>query len=229
MMNYIIWKNKKSTDIKGLIISELPYITKPKMRIKETIIDGVDGSLFENLGYESYDKKIKIGLTKNYNIDEIIKYFDGESDVVFSNESDKYYKAKIISQIDYARLLRFKEAIVTFKVQPYKYKLNEDVIELTESGFINNFGLEESRPILKIKGSGTIEFILNDYSVFLYTFPENEEEVIIDSEKQDAYLNNELKNRNMIGDFPIFSVGENKIDWNGEISSIIIETKSRWL
>ena len=228
-MNYIIWKNIKSTEIKGLIICELPPITKPKMRVQETIIDGVDGSLIEELGYESYDKQIKIGLTKNYDIDEIINYFNGEDNIVFSNETDKYYKAKIIEQIDFTRLLRFKEAIITFRVQPFKYKLNEESIELTESGSVNNLGLEKSKPIIKIVGSGNIEFLVNDSLIFTYTFPEEDSEVIIDSEKEDAYLNGELKNRNMIGEFPIFYSGENKISWNGEITSITIEPKSRWL
>ena len=51
-MNSIIWKGVSSTTIKGLIISELPPISKPKMRIKETEIDGRDGSIVEELGYE---------------------------------------------------------------------------------------------------------------------------------------------------------------------------------
>ena len=42
-MNYILWNNKDSRDVKGLLISELPAISKPNMRAKETVIDGVDG------------------------------------------------------------------------------------------------------------------------------------------------------------------------------------------
>ena len=61
-MNKIIWKDIESTEIKGLMICELPPITKPKMRVQETTIDGVDGSIIEELGYESYDKTITIAL-----------------------------------------------------------------------------------------------------------------------------------------------------------------------
>ena len=39
-MYKIIWKGMDSTNITGLIISELPPITKPKMRVQETKIDG---------------------------------------------------------------------------------------------------------------------------------------------------------------------------------------------
>lgn len=130
-MNYLIWKNIDSRTLKGLIISELPPITKPPMRVQETTIDGVDGSIIEDLGYEAYDKQILIGLSRNFDIDEIIKYFSGEGNIVFSNEPDKYYKAKIIEQIDYERLVRFRTATIKFKVQPFKYKYLEDADVLT--------------------------------------------------------------------------------------------------
>lgn len=228
-MNKIIWKGVDSSTIEGLMICELPPITKPKMRVQETTIDGVDGSIIEELGYESYDKSLKIGLTYNFDVDKIIKYFTGEGQVVFSNESDKYYNAKIIDQIDYERLLRFKEATVKFRVQPFKYKLNESAITLTESGTVTNVGLEYSKPIMKITGSGTVEVLVNGLAIFTYIFPENETEVIIDSEKEDAYLGTVLKNRTMTGEFPRLLDGENTISWSGNVTSIVVEPKSRWL
>ena len=133
MNNKIIWKDIDSSTIKGLLICELPPITKPKMRVQETAIDGVDGSIIEELGYETYDKSIRIGLTRDFDIDEVIKYFTGEGNVVFSNEPNKYYKARIIEQIDYERLLRFKEAVVKFRVQPFKYEYQEEE-QKTETG-----------------------------------------------------------------------------------------------
>ena len=60
MINSINWKGIDSNTLDGLLICELPPITKPKMRVKETFVDGVDGSFIEELGYESYDKTIKM-------------------------------------------------------------------------------------------------------------------------------------------------------------------------
>lgn len=229
-MNKIIFKGVESTEIKGLLISELPPISKPKMRVQETNIDGVDGSIIEELGYESYDKTIKIGLTGKYDINEVIRYFSGAGNVTFSNEPDKYYKARIIDQVDYERLLRFRTANIKFRVQPFKYELDESSVTLTESGkSVTNNGLETSKPRITITGSGTIELIVNGNTLFSYTFPENETEVVIDSEKQDAYLGTTLKNRNMTGEFPIFQSGDNIISWNGAITSIVVEPNSRWL
>ena len=438
-MNSLIWKGVSSTTIEGLLISELPPITKPQMRVKETVIDGRDGSIFDELGYSAYDKKVSIGLHGNFDINRVIKYFTGEGEVVFSNEPDKIYKAKIIDKIDYDRLLRYRKAVIPFRVQPYKYKFNEamketqtatasgtnivlkdsgkapmqitteaesvvvhgknlinanamvlhtstsidikengytivvkggtkstytstryyiplhtrgkqytlkcddvtseqnvafsvQIVATTPSGvkyfgcgltnksvdftmpsdatdiflgiFVNNTnaplvedntvkvtglrlfpieckadawcesspiqtidivdgkasasgvelvtvisnadnvamtveyyksfevfneGLESSKPLMLLKGSGTVEISVNGTGIFSYTFPDGESEVYIDCEKEDAYLGSTLKNRNMNGEFPTLLPGTNKIEWSGDVESISILPRSRWL
>lgn len=232
-MNSINWKGIDSESIEGLLICELPPITKPKMRIKETVIDGVDGSFIEELGYESYDKTMKIGLTRDYDIDEVMDYFNGEGNLIFSNEDDKLYKAKIINQIDYQRLLRFKTANVTFRVQPFKYSASEiskkvDITDETSINFYNN-GNVESKPQIKIYGNGVINFKLEGRTIFTYTFSSDDTYVVIDSDKQDAYVGSILKNRFMNGDFPIFQKGKNTISWDGTITKIEISNYSRWI
>ena len=232
MSNSITFKGISSNTISGLLISELPPITKPKMRVKETVIDGVDGSLLEDLGYESYSKKLNIGLTRNFDIDKIIEYFNGEGNVTFSNESDKYYKAKIVDSIDFNRLIRFRKADVNFIVQPYKYKLNESKVDVTVTNQseikVTNVGLEVSKPIITLYGSGELHFYLNTVEIFKYTF-DTDGQVVIDSEKEDAYLNGVLKNRQMLGEFPFLKSGENTITWTGTLTRIVIDPKSRWL
>ena len=231
-MNYIKWKEQDSRYIKGLVICELPPISKPQMRVAETQIDGVDGSVIEELGYSPYDRPLLIGITQNANIDEIIKFFSGKGEVVFSNEPDKFYKAHIINQIDYARLVRYKNATVMFKVQPYKYKLDEIPVTISTSPNVynvENWGTETSRPLIHLEGSGTVECSVNGDTIFSYTFPSNETEVYIDSELQDAYLGSVLKNRNMMGEFPVLNSGVNEIAFTGTLTSVEIYARSRWL
>lgn len=232
-MSKINWKGINSDTITGLIISELPPISKPKMKTTITKIDGRDGDIIEELGYESYTKSIKVGLSKNYNIDEVIKYFTGSGDLIMSNEPDKAYKCQIIEKIDYNKLLRFKTATVKFYTQPFKYKKDEPKVILNIDGetsmTVDNIGLEKSKPIIKLTGSGTVAIQLNGATVFNYIFPENETEVIVDSIQEEAYLNGFYKNRNMTGEFPILEVGENTISWSGNLTKIEIEPKSRWL
>jgi predicted phage tail component-like protein len=231
-MNYVIFDGKDSRDIKGLLISELPPIVRPNMRVKETVIDGVDGSIIEELGYESYDRTISIGLKIGANVDDVNWFFTGSGNVIFSNEPDKYYIGTIIKSIDYERLLRYKTAKVTFRVQPFKYERVEVARKATSeriSMIVDNIGNHTSEPIITIKGSGTIELKINGYRRFRYTFPSGENFVVIDCERQDAYWGNTLKNRNMEGEFPIFDRGKNSISWTGALEYITVEKYSRWL
>lgn len=125
-MNYFIFKNIDSRDIKGLIVQELPPISKPAKRIEKIEIDGKDGDIIQESGYQAYDKTISIGLTNNYDINQIIAWLDGSGNLVLSNEPEKYYNAIVIEQIDFERLMRFKTAKIKFHVQPFKYKANEE-------------------------------------------------------------------------------------------------------
>ena len=100
-MAEIIWKNKSSKEVKGLIITNTPPITKPKMKVNKIEIDGRDGDIVEKIGYESYSKNVGIGLTRDFDIDEIIKYFTGDGELVLSDEPDKVYIASIYDDVDF--------------------------------------------------------------------------------------------------------------------------------
>lgn len=229
----IIWKGKSSKEIDGLIITDLPPITKPKMKTNKIEIDGRDGDIVEKVGYESYTKSVGIGLARNFNIDEVINYFTGEGELVLSDEPNKVYLASIYDSIEYDRLLRMRKATIKFYVQPYKYLKDEDKVELDvtthTSVEVINKGLEISKPIISLEGSGTVEIAVNNINIFKYTFPNDETKVIIDSLEEEAYYEGIYKNRNMLGEFPKLSVGSNVISWTGTLTKISIEPKSRWL
>ena len=121
MRSTITLNGQNSSEIEGLLIQSLPPISKPLLRTQIEDIDGRDGDIVTPLGYSSYTKEITIGLYSNFDINEVISYFNSEGTVIFSNEPDKYYNYKIIEQIDFERLIRFRTATVTFHVQPFKY------------------------------------------------------------------------------------------------------------
>ena len=202
-MSYIIWKNRHSDDVKGLLISELSPISKPKMRTTTTEIDGKDGDVVEYLGYKSYTKTISIGLTKNYDIDEIINYFNGSGKLILSNEPDKYYK----------------------------YLLNEApfVLNITNetSLKVSNRGYEQSKPIITLYGTGTIQLLVNGNQIFSVDMVDDY--ITIDSEQEEAYHGLILKNRQMTGDFPKLNSGINIISWVGNLTKIEVNPRSRWL
>lgn len=110
---------------------------------------------------------------------------------------------------------------------------NADNVEMSVEYFksfeVFNEGLEESRPLMILRGNGTVEIKVNGIAQFTYTFPEGENEVYIDSEIEEAYLGAALKNRNMLGEFPVLVPKTNKIEWTGDVESIEILPRSRWL
>ena len=145
MRNYIILNGKNSNEINGLLISELAPISKPLIRTNKEEIDGRSGDIITKLGYSAYDKEIEIGLYGNYNIDEIISYFNSEGLVTFSNEPEKFYKYTILDQIDFEKLIRFKTAKVKFHVQPFKFSLLDGTRTF-------NFTIQKSEENLLITG-----------------------------------------------------------------------------
>lgn len=236
MRNYIILNGKDSRYIGGLLIQELPPISKPKMRTEVEEIDGRDGDLATPLGYSAYDKDMKIGLYGDFRIDDIISYFDSSGKVVFSNEIDKYYNYQILEQIDFERLVRFRTATVKFHVQPFKYSRVEtkkvftfDRVDVTSLG-IRNSGNTIARPIITIEGEGNISLSLNGKSIFAIVLGEDRS-ITIDVEKMEAYNGNILKNRHVAGDYDNFvlNVGLNTISWSGRITKISLENYTRWI
>jgi len=135
MQNYIILNGEISTNIQGLLIQELPPISKPKIRTQVEEIDGRDGDIVTYLGYSAYDKEFTIGLYGDFDIDAIINYFNSEGTVTFSNEEDKYYNYQIVEQIDFERLIRYRTATVVMHVQPFKYSVtdNEKIFDITNN------------------------------------------------------------------------------------------------
>lgn len=232
-MNYISLNGYKSTLIKGLLISELPPITKPAMRTSIEDIDGRDGDIITKLGYAAYDKKMTIGVYGDYNIDDIIQYFSTEGEVVFSNEPDKYYKYIILNQIDFERLCRFKTATVVLHVQPFKFSSVDNTIEydthLASYQDVKNNGNVISRPRITLYGSGTITLTVNDFTFTIVIGDDGY--ITLDGTTLNATKDGVLKNRSVTGNLKNLwlPVGESVISWTGTLTQMIITDGSRWI
>ena len=235
MRNYIELNGVSSNTIQGLLIQELPPITKPKMRANIEEIDGKSGDIITELGYSAYDKPVQIGLYGDFDIDQVISYFNSLGQVVFSNEPDKYYNYTILDQIDFNKLIRFRTATVKFHCQPFKFSqennsMTFNISEGITSINITNAGNIYSKPILIITGTDDLGIYLNGVQIFAISLG-NLNQIIIDTNNMNAYIGTTFLNRIVIGDYNNFKLnqGDNQISWTGNISQITIENYSRWI
>lgn len=245
-MNIITLNETRSTLIKGLLIQSLPPITKPQQRVLTETIDGRDGDRLTLLGYAAYDKTVQIGLCGYYDVDEVIQYFvdNMSGKVIFSNEPDKYYRYTIVKQIDFERLLRFKQAKVVFHVQPYKYDAggSDELTAESQAGLttvsIFNKGNAYSRPLIALYGSGVITFTVNGIGVDV-DFSQCDGVCVIDVEGLEAYdgypgvQGTALANRAVSGDYNTLRLkpGENLLrkTGTGTLTAVQVTLISRWI
>ena len=236
---YLIINGVSSKNIDGLLIQSLPPISKPKIRTSIEEIDGRDGDIVTTLGYAAYDKPISIGLKGDYDVDDVIKYFDSSGQVIFSNEPDKFYKFDIYDQIDFNKLIRFKTAMVNMHVQPFKYSTDEQPITWNNTTGttianipVRNAGNIYSKPTLSITGSGIVNVYLEDRQILELVLSSAGQTIIIDVEEMNAtdgegnYLN-----RQVTGDYNnlILAVGSNNLRVTGTLTSITVNKYSRWI
>lgn len=232
MIPYVVINGVTSKTINGLLISNLPAISKPMIRTNTETIDGRDGDITTTLGYSAYDKTFDIGLRGEYNVDDVIKYFDSCGEVIFSNEPDKYYRFAIYNQIDFSKLLRFKKASVTMHVQPFKYDANEAERAFTTGAFsVRNIGNIYSKPILTITGTGAVTVTLNNTQILTLALGTGKT-IIIDAEQMNAYdTSGNYLNRSVTGNYDDLrlNVGINNIVIGGTITQAKINRISRWI
>lgn len=236
---YLILNGVSSKNINGLLIQSLPPISKPKIRTSVEEIDGRDGDIVTTLGYAAYDKPISIGLKGDYNVDDVIEFFNGSGQVIFSNELDKYYNYAIYDTIDFNRLIRFRTATLNMHVQPFKYSVDEPPIKWSNTNgttianiAVRNTGNIYSKPILTITGSGTVNVYINNTQILELALSAAGETIIIDVERMNATdTDGNYLNRQVTGDYDnlIFAVGSNSLRVTGTLTSITIDKYSRWI
>ena len=225
MTPFFIFNNISSEDY--FILNKLPFIVKATKDIEKIEIPGRDGFLTNDLGsYRGIIKSVECTIRNLDDIDFICSWLTGNGEVIFSNELDKVYKATIINQIDFSKILRqFHSFLIQFECQPHKYSLSNDIITLTTTPqTILNSGSANSRPIIKVFGTGAITLTINSKVVTLTNIVDY---VTIDSEMMDCYKDTLLKNNDMNGEFPELIPGNNTISWTGTVTKIEITPNFR--
>ncbi|MFR1178847.1 MAG: distal tail protein Dit [Bacilli bacterium] len=226
-MNYCIFKGTDSREL-GLFMERCPEKVSPKRRDETFTVPGRHGNLTTTDGaFESYIRSAEFIVKDEKRIDEICAHFKDSGWLIFSNEPDRKYKARVANQIEFSHVIRyFKRFVVEFEVQPFGYDVFEQTLVKTAPFSLFNIGTFESEPIITIFGTGNITLYVNNQCISLKGIAGS---ITIDSEMQNAYNGVTSINNKMQGEFPILSLGENHITWLGNVTKLEIQPNWRWL
>ena len=153
--------------------------------------------------------------------------------MVFGNEPDRSYDARIINQIDFSKILRgrgFRSFAVPFQCQPYKrlYPPAEEMT-LTASGMtMHNPGTVPAWPKFTLYGSGTITLITYSGAVVLSGIGNG---IVLDWEAQECMSldGGTLLNDKVDGDPQYLPPGDSVISWTGTVARLVVTPNWRFL
>jgi len=213
--------------MKVIVEEETEFLAKAPLRYDTTEIDGKDGLLYEELGYENIDRPITIQILDNSKLDDILGWLNGYGDFEYNN---RITKARFYDEIEPERKATIKIAKFNFIRDPFWYKATDNYTTITTT--VKNDGNISSRPIIRLeKGEDeSIDITIGEVR-FTYTFPTGDTYVEIDCEEMEATYENLLRNRQLaIGyNFPLLPVGESTVTIHSGDATVKVKKKDRWL
>ena len=232
MTDYFIW-NGVDCRTKGIHVSELPPITIPLERSKQTNVPGRPGSLTQLEGDDVYDDMILTAtcfIADPAQIPAIAAWLKGKGTVTFANLTGGHYNARIANQIPFEKVLRGNphcSFAVNFRCYPFWYQETVSDVTITTSGdTITNPGSVYSEPLITVYGSGNITLMVGTMIVELTNVSGS---IVLDCALKEAYKGTTLMNDHMSGDFPVLKPGLNAISWSGNVTRIVIKPNWRYL
>jgi len=226
-MPSFIWQGKDSYEDYGIVITVLPPETIPEANVDEIPIPGRDGDLTIDYNTKKpYTLPMTCTLLDFAKIDEVKAWLNGSGDLIF-NWQNYIFDARLINQIDISQSLEsLGEFPLIWKVQPYKRDIDSLILILEAPQTIFNPSTQNSKPVIKLYGTGNVNLIINGNIINLTNVSEY---VTIDSDIQNAFKDTLPKNNDMEGEFQELISGTNYISWTGSVAKIEITPNWRYL
>lgn len=231
MTDWFEWNGRKCTEL-GIHVEEHPPITIPAERSTFTSVPGRSGSLTVLEGDDVYDDLLltcTCFIEKPDRIPEIAEWLRGCGTVTFANRPGGYYKARIVNQISFEKILRgspYRSFAVNFRCQPFFYLPSEDITVTISGTFIENPGGIASEPVIQVMLTGDAEIDIGGYS---FSLSEVTGTVTIDTPNLECYQNFESKNSCMSGSYPKIPSFGGYVSWAGDVQQIVITPNWRTL
>lgn len=175
MFPWFVWNNKDSRDA-GIWVTKLPSISRAEERVKRVKIPGRSGDVVITEGediYNSYVRECIITVDANKDYTDILSWLRGSGEVIFSNEPDRKYFARIVGAISFDRTHNsLHQATIQFYCQPLKGQYPpESSIDVVDSMEIVNPGDVYSKPIITLVGQGEASLTIGTYTMSFTNLP----------------------------------------------------------
>lgn len=228
----IYFNENKSLNL-NLYLENYPSIPIANEEYEEVAVEGRSGNLIINKGTYP-DKKIPFTFTIlspqiEIDFERVYEWFTEIEDnrLIFGRE-DRCYKVKKVIFGDIQKEFRtIGEFDVTFLCEPFTQDLTETVQEITSSGFkINYTGNAPGDTLIKIYCNGDIQLTVNGETMQINDVADYVE---IDSNLlQVRNQDGTSKDDDTLGDFVLFTKGENIISYTGEVTKIVVEYTTKY-
>ncbi|NLB90182.1 MAG: hypothetical protein GX786_03045 [Clostridiales bacterium] len=234
---YFIWKNRNSKDF-GIVINDYPPIIRPKVKTTALNVPGRGGSLTKEEGEDIFEPIVKIvtcTLLKPENINRVFDWLRGSGEVIFGNEPEYKYYARMDEQISLEKMYRYdtrRQFDVPFVCQPGKALVKEEeAITITQSGTrITNPGNMIALPKMEVTwASGKESTLIIGGSAT--AFKGIGTGAFVDCEIKECFNKDksQLINHVMVGEFLKIYPGEWSVSWTGGITKILLTPNWRYL
>lgn len=217
--------DKPSTDY-GIKVYESNILSAPSKKLEFIDIEGRDGALTIDNGYEDFILKLSCVLVNEH--DEVectpalarrAKKFllDGVNrKIQLSEDMDYYLLGTYNSDIDIEEAIEnFGLFQAQFRCKPYRFSNKNKTVEIATKNTIIKNDEYKTKPVIDVYATGDITLNINNQEVILKAL---EGHIQLDCDLMNATTVNSLgktvnANQKMYSDFPILEEGNNNITW----------------
>lgn len=217
----------------NLFLENYPSIPIANEEYEEVLVEGRNGKLIINKGTYP-DKKIPFTFTIlspriEIDFERVYEWLtEIEDDRLIFGRDDRCYKVKKVIFRDIQKEFRsIGEFDVTFLCEPFLQDLDKTTHEITTSGFkINYDGNAPGDTLIKVYGSGNIQLTINGETMQINNVTDYVE---IDSDLlQVRNQDGTSKDDDTLGDFILFTKGENVISYTGTVTKVVVEYTTKY-
>lgn len=223
----MVYWNDTDLAVYGIIVENVPVITKGKKNIKTYEVEGRNGFVSVDAGtYQPFVVSVECHVNTNlFDIDTIKANLEGFGRVSFDGE--RYYTAIVNNAIEFSKSLMFRKFVIQFMCNPIAHSI--DSISLGNPSTITTTGTATTYPTITIVGDGDVSITCNGSTFYLYDLDSTktytldcENKVIVDGNGNNCASM-------MYGNFMELVAGANTISTTGTLTTFVVEYHNAWL